>query len=377
MFSRRTHSLVRTTCCVLISVTVGLCECQGDPVREYSEVFFIATYGSIDVYNDALTSERAIRLAGMTHTYGVRAATLTPSGEYLFLGVSHWERVLIAIDADTLDEIDVTDIIFPSQKRPFISHAPLGISVPTNRYLYLADESWTPEPDPYSTVIVDLEQRKVRRTNNLVFPETDRHLISPDGETMVNLYGDVLQYVDITTGNVRFTVNDNPVHYPAFAIDIDWGKQTADLTLQWNPSTKTTEYSVLHVDLATGHATREPIAPPEEVALLDHDTKLGRILLAYHEAQGGQRGNFPLVTPHLRALLLKLSENLVALVPEPFDEIYVSPGLRHLFVCKYEQSDRSIDDSEFISTLTVIDMKANSVVRTLELPYQLESMLFR
>jgi len=376
---RSTRTRRVAACCFCLFLLSADSVCAGEPEpQSFSDVYLITMYGVVEKRGNNLDLGGRTEIPGMTRSCQIRCADLTPNAEHLLLAVSRSSgSPLIIIDTRTLETEDNAEVVFPPFHKPWGHYDPLWINAVTSRYVYIADESYTPQPHSFSEVLLDLVEGKAKPLQGLVAGGKALCFVCPLGDRML-VNGSSIRLVDVATGDIVRSIEKVSCGWTKTrTIDIDWDSNTVKLIWTQYVIDQDPVTCKAHINFATGQKIVEEAQAPPEIDLFDRTSKLGKLIVAYGQAQWGESGEFPILDQRLRKALKRIEPmTLDALTFTP-DVAYLSPDGRYLFAVKHAVKEITHrNDWKDTSSLVVLDLDTASIAKELEFDDKLVAVLF-
>jgi WD40 repeat protein len=192
-------------------------------------IYLVGEYGYLQKLDGNLEVVDTGKVPNLVRGCSIRDADISPDGERLFLAVSS-DNPLVVVRAADLSVDENVRITFPPTAEPWEgTYFPFSIISTSPRYLYMTDESYSTAPNPFSTVLVDLNAKTAKPIYGYSFMSKMQIQVSPNRKKMA-LYDGKLYFIDIPTGKVADLLSRELIGMNKWVIwfDIKWDDNIAE-----------------------------------------------------------------------------------------------------------------------------------------------------
>lgn len=257
----------------------------------------------------------------------VQCADLLPSSKRIVLGVRRESSPVMLLEADTLEPIELGSLVFPPPKPPYGIHYPVWVNAVSNDSVYLVDEAYASEPDPFSQLLIDIDKMKVEPLKESVAGPKEVTVVTPGGQHMMTYVRGELRWVATLTAETiwRCTLgNVNPRFFK-----VDWNQQHAIVYLTRSLQGGKRQYEMVAVDLRSGLG-QGSVSPEKDPLTEAWDSAIWKPILQAYAAAQGRLGTTPIVDEPLRAALKCATFENITELPTGYRQVYFSPDGRRL-----------------------------------------------
>jgi len=343
-----------------------------------SSIYLVGEHGCLQKLDKNLEVVVTGKVPNLSRGLSIRDADISPDGESLFLAVSRDNPLVVVRAADLSVDVNVR-ITFPGLTEPWTTYFPISIIATSPRYLYMTDESYSTAPNPFSTVLVDLNTRTAKAIYGYGFMSKMQIQISPNREKMA-LYNGKLYFVDIPTGKIVDLVGRDLIGKEMWVIwfDVKWGYNIVEFyIIPIRAGEKNLQK--LRIDLKSQQIISKEELESKTTFGLDTENSYHRLSTTTPSKVYIQdsKGNIQIFNRETGRMLDKLDHTFFGKVPGWATVSYISPDELILF---YQKDDvKQIlngKDTQDVSSLHVIDMKTRQIIKTLNFPQKIVAVLF-
>jgi len=346
---------------ILLLFPCGICgAATQDKSPAFDAVYVITCGPSVYAYDKAFQQISTVRLPGFGETYHVCDADIVPERDLLVLATSTRETPLMALRIPSLES--EPGLKFPF-RRPVAQYMPLYVKCLTPRYLLLRDETFfSPnEPEPYDTVIADMEKGTIAPTS---FGPGGKDAVQTcaSGACVIFIGCNALRVVSLESGNIL-----RSIEYPdrgSFEGCVILADSTAGrLGLQGRWRSTSTAASQRCLDIDVSEATVSVSSPKTAVPAIAATAIPRRDAVMRAWARGQRREGdtkWVLADRHMMTALDKFA----AALPKDKEsaignKLFVSPDDRYMFATGFD-SGRKIWTLSILATDTAELLQAFS-----------------
>lgn len=341
-------------------------------------IYLVGEYGYLQKLDGNLQVVATGKVPNLARGCSIRDADISPDGERLFLAVSS-DNPLVVVRAADLRVDESVLITFPPLTKPWQTYFPLSIIATSPRYLYMTDESYSTAPNPFSTVLVDLNAKTAKPIYGYSFMSKTQIQVSPNREKMA-LYSRKLHFIDIPAGKVTNFVSRELIGKDKWVVwfNINWDDNIAEL------------YTI---PIRRGEKNLEKLCIDVKSERIIYRKELeGKTGFGFYNANSYRRilkgsssrifiqdsnGNIQIFDRQTGKLLETLGYTLFGKATGRPVASYVSPDEKLLFYRKDDVKQISNGkDARDISSFCVMDPETRQIIKTLQFPQKIVGVLF-
>lgn len=342
-------------------------------------IYLVGEYGYLQKLDGNLQVVATGKVPNLARGCSIRDADISPDGERLFLAVSS-DNPLVVVRAADLSIDENMRITFPPLPEPWRTYLPLSIIATSQNYLYMTDESYSTAPNPFSTVLVDINAKTATPIYEYSFMSKMQIQISPSREKMALYDGGKLYFIDISTGKVTNLVSRELIGADKLVIwfDINWDNNIAQFyIIPIGRGEKNLEK--LRIDVKSQRVIHREELESKTVFGFYNANSYRRVLTATSSKIYIQdsKGAIQIFDRQTGKLLETLDYTLFEKVSGRPVLSYISPDEKLLFYRKDDVKQISNGkDAEDISYFCVIDTETRHIIKTLQFPQKIVAVLF-
>lgn len=342
-------------------------------------IYLVGEYGYLQKLDVNLQVVATGKVPNLARGCSIRDADISPDGERLFLAVSS-DNPLVVVRAADLSLDENMRIAFPPTAEPWEGmYFPFSIIATSPRYLYMTDEGYSTAPNPFSTVLVDLNAKTAKPIYGYSFMSKMQMQVSPSREKMA-LYDGKLYFIDIPRGEVVDLISRKLISKDRWVVwfNINWDGNIAEF------------YTI---PIRRGEKNLEKLCIDVKSKQIIYRGELeGKTGFGFYNANSYRRiltgsssriyiqdskGTIQIFDRQTGKLLETLDYTLFGKAPGRPVVSYVSPDEKLLFYRKDDVKQISNGkDARDISSFCVMDPETRQTIKTLQFPQKIVAVLF-
>jgi len=341
-------------------------------------IYLVGEYGYLQKLDGNLEVVAIGKVPNLVRGCSIRDADISPDGERLFLAVSS-DNALVVVRAADLRVDESVLITFPPPTKPWHTYFPFSIIATSPRYLYMTDESYSTAPNPFSTVLVDLNAKTAKPIYGYSFMSKMQMQVSPSREKMA-LYDGKLYFIDIPRGEVVDLISRKLIGKDRWVVwfNINWDDNIAEF------------YTI---PIRRGEKNLEKLCIDVKSKRIIYRGELeGKTGFGFYNANSYRRiltdsssrifiqdsnGNIQIFDRQTGKLLETLGYTLFGKATGRPVVSYVSPDEKLLFYRKDDVKQISNGkDARDIFSFCVMDLETRQTIKTLQFPQKIVVVLF-